>query len=170
MQATSVQYKSAFNTSNSWKFITKYRMSYGGDWQICYVVIYEERYLKLWVAHAPGMPGAFSPPQRVSDPNMHHGTCVTHVPWRIPGSLTSGFLWSRWWGKRARHSQRMRNLQFFISFKGPIAVCKLRRKFPRGKYNHEQVAFRQFRESVATLINICDRYKKLLLSLTRFHL
>ena len=27
---------------------------------------------------------------RVSDPSMHHGTCVTHVPWRMPGSLTRG--------------------------------------------------------------------------------
>ena len=25
------------------------------------------------------MPGTFSPPPRVSDPDMHHGTCVTHV-------------------------------------------------------------------------------------------
>ena len=51
---------------------------------------------KLQVAHAPGMPGTFSPPPRVSDPNMHHGTCVTHVPWCTPGSLNSGFLWRRW--------------------------------------------------------------------------
>ena len=54
------------------------------------------RYAILRVAHAPGMPGTFSPPRRLSDPDMHHGTCVTHVPWCIPGSLTSGFLWSRW--------------------------------------------------------------------------
>ena len=26
----------------------------------------------------------------VSDPGMHHGTCVTHVPWWMSGSLTSG--------------------------------------------------------------------------------
>ena len=26
----------------------------------------------------------------VSDPSMHHGTCVTHVPWCMPGSLTRG--------------------------------------------------------------------------------
>ena len=48
------------------------------------------RYAKLRVAHAPGMPGTFSPnqPQRkplVSDPGMHHGTCVTHVPWCMSG-------------------------------------------------------------------------------------
>ena len=32
-------------------------------------------------------------PQRkplVSDPGMHHGTCVTHVPWCMSGSLASG--------------------------------------------------------------------------------
>ena len=45
------------------------------------------------------MPGTFSPQPRVSDPDMHHGTCVTHVPWCMPGSLTSSFLWSRWRGK-----------------------------------------------------------------------
>ena len=54
------------------------------------------RYAKLRVAHAPGMPGTFSPPPRVSDPDMHHDTCVTHVPWCMPGSLISGFIWSRW--------------------------------------------------------------------------
>ena len=60
------------------------------------------RYVKLRFAHAPGMPGTFSPPARASDPDMHHGTCVTHVPWCMPGSLTSGFLWSRWRGIRSR--------------------------------------------------------------------
>ena len=48
--------------------------------------------------HAPGMPGTFSPPPRVRDPDIHHGTCVTHMPWCMQGSPTSGFLWSRWWG------------------------------------------------------------------------
>ena len=79
------------------------------------------RYIKLWVAHAPGMPRTFSPPPRVSDPDMHHGTCVTDVPWCMPGSLTSGFLWSRWRGKRSRHSWHMRNPQFYVSGKRPMA-------------------------------------------------
>ena len=54
------------------------------------------RYVKLQVTHAPGMPGTFPPRRRfqrksiVSDPGMHHGTCVTHVPWCISGSLTCG--------------------------------------------------------------------------------
>ena len=78
------------------------------------------RYAKLRDAHAPGMPGTFSPPLRISDPDMHHGTCVTHVPWCIPGSLTSGFLWSRWRRKRSRHSMRMRNPQFYLSGKRPM--------------------------------------------------
>ena len=30
------------------------------------------RYAKLRVAHAPGMPGTFPPPPRISDPDMHH--------------------------------------------------------------------------------------------------
>ena len=34
------------------------------------------------------MPGTFSPPPRDSDPDMHHGTCVTHVPRCMPWSLT----------------------------------------------------------------------------------
>ena len=49
---------------------------------------------KIASAHAPGMPGTFSPSLQVSDPDMHHGTCVTHVPWCMAGSLTSGFLWN----------------------------------------------------------------------------
>ena len=77
------------------------------------------RYAELRVAHAPGMPGTFSPLPRVSDPDMHHGTCVTHVPWCMPGSLTSGFLWSQWRGKRSRHSRRMRNPQFSYLVRGP---------------------------------------------------
>ena len=50
---------------------------------------------------------------------MHQGTCVTRVPWCIPGSLTSGFLWSRWRGKRYLYSRRMRSPQFFVSVNRP---------------------------------------------------
>ena len=78
------------------------------------------RIVTLLVAHAPGMPGTFSPPPRFSDPNMHHGTCVTNVPWCMPGSLISGFLWSRWRGKRSRLSRRMRNPLIYVSGKGPM--------------------------------------------------
>ena len=67
------------------------------------------RYVKLRVAHAPGMSGTCSPPPRFSDPDMHHGTCARHVPWCMLGSLTTGFLRSRWRGKRPRHSRHMRS-------------------------------------------------------------
>ena len=75
------------------------------------------RYVKLRVAHAPGILGTFSSPPRVSDPDMPHGTCVRHVSWCMPGSLTSNFLWSRWRWKRSRHSRCMRNTQFYVSGK-----------------------------------------------------
>ena len=80
------------------------------------------RYAKLRVAHAPGMSGTFSPPPRFIDPNMHHGTCVMHVPWCTPGSITSDFLWSGWREKRSWHSRRMRNPQFYVSGKRPILI------------------------------------------------
>ena len=88
------------------------------------------RYVNLRVEHAPGMQRTFSPPPRVSNPDIHHDTCVMHVPWCMPGSLTSGSLWSQWLGKRSRHSRRMRNPQFYESDKRPIAIhisrwCKL---------------------------------------------
>ena len=51
----------------------------------------------------------------VSDPGMHHGTCVTHVPWCMSGTLNRGGG-----GKRSRHSRRMRNAQFYVSGKRPI--------------------------------------------------
>ena len=83
------------------------------------------RYVKLRVTHVPGMPGTFPPPPRVSDLDMHQGMCVTHMPWCMPGSLTSGFLWSRWRWKRSRHSRCMRNPQSYVSGKHRhIEACR----------------------------------------------
>ena len=92
------------------------------------------RYVKLGVAHAPGMPRTFSLPLRVSDPDMHHGTCVTRVLWCMPGSSTSGVIWSRWRVKRARHSRHMRYPHFYVFGKRPMcmiwaALCKTYRNF-----------------------------------------
>ena len=86
---------------------------YNGQW-----ASYQIR--KIVCAHAPGMPETFSPQPRVSVPDMHHGTCVTHVPWCMPRSLTRGFLWGRRRGKRSRYSRRMGNLQFYVSGKRPV--------------------------------------------------
>ena len=78
--------------------------------------------LKLRVAHASGMPGTFSPTRYVSDPGMHYGTCLTHVPWCMLELPTSGFLWSWWRRKRSRHSWRMRNPQVNVSGERPITT------------------------------------------------
>ena len=88
------------------------------------------RYVNQRIAHVPGMPGTFSPLLRVSDPDTHHGMCVTHVPPCMPGSLTSGFLWSQWRGKRSRHSRRMRNPQFYVSCKRPMKSLTTRSMGP----------------------------------------
>ena len=83
---------------------------------------YKIRKIAGWAC--TGNAGNVSPPSGVSDPDMHHVTCVTHVPWCILGSLTSGFLRSRWRGKRRgkrpRHSRRMCNSQFYVFGKRPI--------------------------------------------------
>ena len=54
----------------------------------------------------------------------HHGVAIP--PWCMPGSLTSGFLWSRWRGKRSRYSRRMRNPRFCVSGKRPMYVLERR--------------------------------------------
>ena len=77
-----------------------------------------------------GMLGTFSPQPRVSDPDMHHGTCVTHVPGCMPGSLTSDFIWIQWRGNRSWHSLRMRNTQFYVSGKRPMAnTCSVGQQY-----------------------------------------
>ena len=44
--------------------------------------------------------GNVLPTAWVNDPDMHHGTCVTHVPWCMSGSLTNGFLLKSVAGKK----------------------------------------------------------------------
>ena len=77
------------------------------------------RYVKLRVAHAPGMPGAFFP--TTSGQLSRHAYRHVHdsvMPLCMSGSLISGFLWSRWREKRSRHS---RNPQSHVSGKSPTA-------------------------------------------------
>ena len=66
-----------------------------------------------------------SPPLEVSDPRMHHGTCVMHMPWCILGSLSKGFLWSRRQGKRSWHSRGMCSLKIYVSGKRPMSSLYL---------------------------------------------
>ena len=115
-------------------------------------------YAKLRVAHAPGMPGTFSPPPRVSSPDMHHGSCVTHVPWCMPGSLTSDFLCSRW------HSWRMRNPQFYVSGNRPM-LCDAIKSYSENHFStlRPQQNGREFSDSIflkycSDLINISLKF------------
>ena len=107
-------------------FIRQRHNPVNGTWSTLVQVVawgsYQIR--KIAGSHEPGMPGTVSPPPRVSNPDMQHGTCVTHVPWCMPGSLTSRFLWSRRWGKRSRHSRPMRNTQFCVSGKRPMSPVR----------------------------------------------
>ena len=91
----------------------------------CKIVVMCEFYGRLMYSSMGLFPERFFPPTRINDPDMHHATCVTHVQWCIPGSLISGFLWSRWRGKRSRHARRMRNPHFYVSGKRPMDVCFL---------------------------------------------
>ena len=58
--------------------------------------------------------------------DMHHGTCVTPMPWCMVGSLISGFPRSLWQGERSRHSRRKRNPQFYVSCKRLITGAMTR--------------------------------------------
>ena len=92
---------------------------------------------KLWVA--PGMPGTFPP--LVSDSDMHHGTCVMHVPWCMQRLLTGGFLWGWWPGKRSRHPRRRPNPKFYVSGKTPmpkIWQCNYCQLSAHGRYSSEK--------------------------------
>ena len=54
----------------------------------------------------------------VSDPAMHHGTCVPHV-------VHVGIANPWWWGKRSRHARYMRSPQFYVSDKRPMLIAHL---------------------------------------------
>ena len=56
---------------------------------------------------------------RHASQHVRHALVVMHV-----GALTSGVFWSRWPGKRSRHSRRMHNPQFNVSGKRPIGPWK----------------------------------------------
>ena len=74
-------------------------------------------YVTLRVAHPLGMRESF-PRHRW----LAILTCITARAWCIPRLLTSGYLRSRWQGKRSRNSRRTRNPQFYVSRKKPILV------------------------------------------------
>ena len=50
----------------------------------------------------------------ISNPHMHHGTCITHVPWCMLGSLTALA------GKTFLAFQRVHDPEFYVSGKRPM--------------------------------------------------
>ena len=114
------------------------------------------------------MPGAFSPPPWVSDPDMHHGTCVTLVPKCMPGSLTCGFLWGR--GKTFPVFLAHGNPQFYVSGKKSIETAKSyrvytlfhkqRKTFPKLPLNSKCL----FRKPSVWLTKICKHYNDVTVS------
>ena len=104
-----------------------------------------------------GNAGNVFPVPRVSDSGMHHGTCMTHVPWCMPESLTRGLLWSRWQGKRSRHSRRMRNPQFYVSGKKSMIIWifheyhNIHALWYSLKYTDKQILMRNLRQTDLTL-------------------
>ena len=81
------------------------------------------RYVKLRIAHAPGMPGTFSPAtagqrSRYASRHVRHARAVMHV-----GIASQQFPLKSEAEKRSRHSRRMRNPQFCVSGKRSMIVC-----------------------------------------------
>ena len=78
--------------------------------------------VKLWVAHAPETPRAFSQPptskETTSQRSRHASRHVCHTR----AVMHVGIANPRWQEKHSRHSWRMRNPQFYTSGKRPI-VC-----------------------------------------------
>ena len=91
------------------------------------------RNVKLRVAHAPGM---CSPPPRVIDPDMHHGTCVTHVPWCTPGSVTRGFPLKSVVGKTFPAFPALAQPANHVSSKRPMEVWFCHRIIDHWYANH----------------------------------
>ena len=66
------------------------------NWKQCYFLWASYQIRKIARCTCAGNAGNVFPHRRlqrkplVSDPGMHHGTCVTHVPWCMSGSLTRG--------------------------------------------------------------------------------
>ena len=72
------------------------------------------------VAHAPGMPGTFSPPPTSKELASYRSR---HASRHVRGAravMHVGIDNPRWRGKRSRHSRRMRNPKFCVSGKRPM--------------------------------------------------
>ena len=74
---------------------------------------------------------SFQRKKLVNDPGMHHGTCVSHVPWCMSGSLSP-----RWRGKRSRRPRRTQNPLFHVSDNCPFEMDLLLTNMRQLSLNH----------------------------------
>ena len=77
--------------------------------------------VKLRVAHAPGMPGTFSPQPTSKEIASYRSRHASRHVRDARAVMHVGINNQRWWGKRSRHSRRMRNPQFCVSGKRQIS-------------------------------------------------
>ena len=97
------------------------------------------RYAKLRVAHAPGIPGTFSPPRPSKENASERSRHASQHVRRARAVMRVGIVNMR--GKRSWHSQRMRDPQFCVSGKRPMVYRKLFIRlpdygYPRSRLNH----------------------------------
>ena len=99
--------------------------------------------------------GNVSPPPWVSDPNMHHGKCVTHVSWYMSWSLTSGFLLSRLRGNISGIAGAFATRNFTYLARGPLTTlgngqnivilqASLSNGLPGGNVSSMQLSFKLY--------------------------
>ena len=77
------------------------------------------RYVKLQVAHAPGMPGTFPPPPISKETNSQRSRHASRHVRDARAVMHVGIAHLRWRGKRSRHSRRMRTRNFTYLARGP---------------------------------------------------
>ena len=77
------------------------------------------RYKKLQVAHAPGMPGTFSPPPISKETTSQRSRHASRHVRQARAVMHVGIAYLRWRGKRSRHSRRMRTRNFAYLARGP---------------------------------------------------
>ena len=83
------------------------------------------RYVKLCVAHAPGMPGTFSPPPTSKEPSSWRSR---HASWHVRHAravMHVGIANLRSWRKHSQYSRRFRNPQCYAAGKRPIGDTDL---------------------------------------------
>ena len=87
---------------------------------IVYVYANEVPYVKVWVAHAPGIPGTCSPPPTSKETASSRSR---HASRHVRDACVLLHVWianPRWRGKRSRHSRCIGNPQFYVSGKRPM--------------------------------------------------